>query len=293
MFVMAGRQNVKAEGTEPVKVDAEHFPDELFRATMSGFDTDKDGSLSEQEISVITDLNYDGGDYSVCKELGSLKGIEYLTSLESIHLGYNKVAELDFSRNTKLKVITIYNMPLQNINLKNNAELERFEASNIPLTSLDLSGNEKLKIFRCRFADGLEYIEFGNKPLLKTISCADSGLKKLTLKNMPQLEKLNVANAKLSKLDVSGLKNLRILYCSGKKLKKLTLCDNKNLKVGLTTSDKLKISWKNAKKNETFKCSKKNIVKADKKGNISALKAGKTKLSCGKNKCVIKIQKSH
>lgn len=109
------------------------------------FDGDKDGYLSEQEAGAITSLNYDGGDYKAWKELSSLKGIEYLISLESICLGYNNIKELDLTYNTNLKNIDIYNVPLQEINLNGNCNLERFEAWNISLKTLDLTGNEKPK----------------------------------------------------------------------------------------------------------------------------------------------------
>lgn len=291
LFIAFAGYNVSFAQTEPVKIDAEHFSDDTFRANMSGYDTDKDGCLSEQEISAITSLNYDGGDNGAWKEVASLKGIEYLTALENLSLSFNKITDLDLSHNTKLKSISINNMPLHDINLKSNAELEKIDASGLELGALDLTGNEKLQYFNLTNSKTIENIEFGNKPLLKTISCEDSGLKKLALSNMPELEKLNVSDTKISKLDVSALKKLRILYCSGKSFRKLTLCNNKNLKVVLRVSAKLKTGWKNIGKKAVLKSSKKNILKIGSNGNITALKAGKTKLSCGKNKCIVKVQK--
>ena len=105
-IVFAGN-NASAEQFDaqaaPVKIDAEHFPDTVFMTSIQGYDNDKDGYLSEQEAGAITSLNYDGGDYKAWKELSSLKGIEYLTSLESICLGYNNIKELDLTGNEKPK----------------------------------------------------------------------------------------------------------------------------------------------------------------------------------------------
>ncbi len=280
-----------AAQAEPVKIDAEHFPDDTFRAGIAGYDTDKDGCLSEQEISMITSLNYDGGDNGAWKEAASFKGIEYLTALEIIDLSFNNVTELDLSANVKLKRLSLHNMPLQSINLKNNADLESFNGSGLELKSLDMTGCTNLKYFSLTDSAAAENIDFGNKPQLKRISCEGSGIKNLAADNMPELEKLNISGTKIAKLDVSKLSKLRILYCPKKTLKKLTLCNNKKLKVVLNVNDRLKINWKNMGKKAVIKASKKNILKIGSNGNITAAAAGKTKLACRKNSCMIKVQK--
>lgn len=291
LLILVVGSKVSYAQAAPIKIDAEHFPDTVFMTNIQGYDNDKDGYLSEQEAGAITSLNYDGGDYKAWKELSSLKGIEYLTSLESICLGYNNIKELDLTYNTNLKNIDIYSVPLQEINLNGNCNLERFEAWNVSLKTLDLTGNDKLKKLFLKNSKEIENIKFGDKPVINTISCEGSGLKTIEIKNMPALKKLNVANTKISKLDVSAASKLKVLYCSGEKISKVILPKNNKLKVALKKDDKVKLSWKSVGKNKVLKSFNQKISKIIKKDTVKLLKTGKVKVQCGNNKCVIKVYK--
>ena len=56
-----------------VKIDAETFPDAHFRDYLAEFDTDRNGSLSENEINAVKKIEVPG--YAI----NNLKGIEVFT----------------------------------------------------------------------------------------------------------------------------------------------------------------------------------------------------------------------
>ena len=60
------------------------------------FDTNGDSKLSASEISAATRINV--SDYNV----SSLKGIEFLTSLEELNCAYGELTELNVSKNNEL-----------------------------------------------------------------------------------------------------------------------------------------------------------------------------------------------
>ena len=67
-----------AYAADSVKIDAEHFEDQILRSALTVYDGDGDGSLSPAEISEITELRL------VRTDLQRLKGIKYLSELTTL-----------------------------------------------------------------------------------------------------------------------------------------------------------------------------------------------------------------
>ena len=105
-----------------IEINATNFPDENFRNFLLGKDYGADGVLTEMEINNIKIIECVG------EGIGSLKGIEYFTSLEELYCTWNSVYTLDLSKNTKLR---------------------RLECVRCRLTTLDLSQNKLLKFLDC------------------------------------------------------------------------------------------------------------------------------------------------
>ena len=62
-----------------VEINSDNFPDDNFRGYINKYlDLDKDGNLSDTEISDVTEMNIES------LGLASLKGIEYFTSLKEL-----------------------------------------------------------------------------------------------------------------------------------------------------------------------------------------------------------------
>ena len=94
----------------PVTINATNFPDSKFRDYISGtFDTDKDGILSETEITNITSI--------VCEEMNitSVKGIEFFPELEYLECYNNKIKSLDISKNPNLYYLEVDGNPIPTI----------------------------------------------------------------------------------------------------------------------------------------------------------------------------------
>ena len=218
---------------------------------LSDYDTDGDGTLSDEELLPVTSVTID--DWYP----DSLEGVERLVNLEVLKGEglYNLVAA-DLSQNTKLKELTLLGTGLSGLNLSANTALTKviisgyFEAldfSNNPdLEEIDISGFEdyaeiefgdlsnlkKLLIYDYPGAElpnftaatgltELQLIRVGISSLdvttlinLTTLTCFDGTLETITgLQELDFLESLNLARNKLTSLDVSALNELKEFYC--------------------------------------------------------------------------------
>lgn len=128
-----------AEETD-VAIDATTFPDANFRSYVkTNFDTDKDGSLSVEEISNITSISLHK------KNISALKGIEYFTELRELFCRSNNLTELDLSKNTNLSRIDCSYNKLTRLNINKAAKLYELDCQDNALTELDLSQNTELR----------------------------------------------------------------------------------------------------------------------------------------------------
>ena len=90
------------EPTSEIALDEAHFPDDIFREYLSNHaDLSQNGSLSEQEIAVLTVLDVSG------MGIRWLKGIEYLTAIRSLDCSGNELVSLDLSKNTNLQTLNV------------------------------------------------------------------------------------------------------------------------------------------------------------------------------------------
>ncbi|MBQ6971223.1 MAG: leucine-rich repeat domain-containing protein, partial [Synergistaceae bacterium] len=146
-------------------VDETNFPDDNFRSYISGnLDKDGDGSLSDEEIAAVTNIDVSG------KSISSLKGIEWFAALETLHCSgnslteldvsnnttlttlycnYNQLPALDVSKNTTLTTLYCYSNQLTELDLSNNTDLTYLWCHNNRLTELDVSKNTALTQLRC------------------------------------------------------------------------------------------------------------------------------------------------
>ena len=80
-----------------IKINEKNFPDSVFRSCVSdSFDADKNGVLSEDEISAVTSISVSD------KGIASLAGIEFFTEITKLSADGNKLTGVDLSKNTKL-----------------------------------------------------------------------------------------------------------------------------------------------------------------------------------------------
>ena len=118
-----------AFGVSGVKIDETHFPDQGFRQEVEEWDFDADGYLSEMEIDSVELLVFSEGD-----QISNLIGIEYFTSLESLHIfdDIGLSGALDLSTLHNLNSLTIRNNQVSSVKLSPKADYY----------DIDLTGNK-------------------------------------------------------------------------------------------------------------------------------------------------------
>ena len=238
---------------DAVLLDAEAFPDEIFRQFVSQFDENEDGKLTEEERNAVTEMDAEFGYGSPVAEedhvkLSSMKGIELFPNLEVLvwYFHGHQMTELDLRANRKLREVNVQKGSLTSLHVEGLTELEILECDMNDLTGLDLSsctglkelditGNSissmdfgifpALEVLHC---DGnpLGALDVTGNPALISLTCEQTGLKTLDISLNPALEYLVCCNNSLTELDVSGNPELTGLVCYGNGLTRLDVYAN-------------------------------------------------------------------
>ncbi|MBQ4432413.1 MAG: hypothetical protein II877_12990, partial [Synergistaceae bacterium] len=116
-FFLTVRERLGAE------LNTTNFPDDSFREYLSAnFDKDGDEWLDTSEISAVTNIDVRGTE-SQKGGIYSLKGIEYFTSLETLHCEYNGLTDLDLSKNTRLSWLECQHNEIETLNISGCSSL--------------------------------------------------------------------------------------------------------------------------------------------------------------------------
>lgn len=166
-------QDVYVSDNYAFLINSTNFPNANFRNYMLGLYPK--GYMTQNDVNNCTYLNV------ASKNISSLKGVELLTELKTLHCNSNSLTSLDLRSNTKLTYI----------NCADNQ-----------LTSLYVQGLSNLESLYCG----------GNK--LTSVSVNSfSSLKNLGCSNMTTLTSLYCNNCDLTNLNVTGCTALRELQC--------------------------------------------------------------------------------
>lgn len=214
---VCGTTAYASETNFPVRVDEVNFPDPNFRAyVLESYDDDQSGDLSEEEIADVTSMHVRA------KQLRSLKGIEYFTSLIDLFCEANQLTELDISKNQALLQLVCRDNELTVLDVSKNPALQDLDFGSNQLTELDISSNENLKELRC-YRNPLMTLDLSNNPQLERLDCSGIELTELDVSKNPKLLSLDCAYNKLTELDVSRNPLLELIYCNDNQLTSLTL----------------------------------------------------------------------
>ena len=205
-----------------IKVDRDHFPDEVLWEAARKKDLDHDTKLSSSEIECATSIVLDG--------VKDLKGLDVFTGLTTINLRDVENMKYDFKCFNNLKTLTIDGTWASNsIDLSGNANLEWIKIKCKNLEELILPENAPLKEFTC-IKSQLTGIDLNNYKSLKTIHLENNYLMtELNLNGLPELTELNCgANKYLSTITISDCPKLKKLDCSYNSLVDLNIsgCDD-------------------------------------------------------------------
>ena len=258
---------------EVVKIDEKSFPDVVFRLyVLNTLDTDGNGSLSNREIAAVTSLNLK------YKEIISLKGIEYFTSLTSLDCGDNYLKTLDLSRNTALTSLRCGWNRLTNLDISGCTKLTTLVCANNQLAMLDLNACPALKSLTC-YNNKLSELELGSTPALTSLSCYGNSLTSLNLNPCPGLTTLNCNDNQLTSLDFGNNDTLMSLYCGNNLLPSLDLSRHLSLsELDCGNNQLTSLELSNNAALTSLTCSNNQLTSLNLSSNYSL-----TSLSCGSN----------
>ena len=264
--------------TNGVTIDSTNFPDEEFRQYVANFDTDEDGTLSQDEINAVSEMRIVGDD------IQDLTGIDIFSNLESLFCSYtklktvkldklsnltyldfssNKLTELDISNLKNLKELNCYNNELTDLNVSNLTNLSELNCSYNELTELDLSKLVNLSKLDCG-SNKLTDLGLNNLMNLRYLYCGSNKFTKLDVSNLTNLSDLDCSCNELTELDLSKLINLSELYCSSNKFTKLDLSNLTNLSSLYCNYNELtELDLSNNQKLSSLYCSNNKITTLD------------------------------
>ena len=213
-----------AFAADDVVIDETNFPDEGFRQYVKDkFDTNKDDTLSADEIAEAKEISVEG------KPITSFKGIEYFTALTNLECSRTKLTSLDTSHNKKLGYLRCNYIPdLTTLNVSQNTELKVLYCNDNALADLNLTNNSALETLECGDNE-LTTLDLSKNTELKYFGCFNSKLSSLDLTNNTNLEELYFAGNNVSTLDVSKNTKLKFLHLFGNQLITLDTSKNSNL----------------------------------------------------------------
>lgn len=137
----------------------------------------------------------------------NLKGIEYFTALKELNCCFNRITELDLSKNTKLVNLNCNDNKLTGLDLTNNPALEILLCHRNYISALDLTKNTVLRELGCD-TNRIAKFDLSKNTLLRVLSCYDNKLTSLDLSKNTLLEVLTCTmNFMKSTDDVIGLAN--------------------------------------------------------------------------------------
>ena len=202
-----------------VPLDAAHFPDKAFRSEVQQYDTNNNGTLSQQELTAVTTINVPGCD------IKSVKGIEYFTALTVLYLGGNQLSSLDLRHNTKLTELYLDANQLSSLDVSHNTALEWLYLSGNQLSSMDLSHNTALK-WLWLYDNQLSSVDLSHNTSLVGLYLNGNQLSSVDLSRNTALEYLDLNHNQLSSVDVSHNTALTELNLGGNQLSSVDVSHN-------------------------------------------------------------------
>ena len=202
-----------------LKINSANFPDENFRNYLLEQSYGIDGVLSDDEISKITSIDVHE------RNISSLKGIEYFTSLILLSCYNNQLTALDVSKNTALTYLLCGSNKLTTLNVSKNTALTSLSCESNNLTALDVSKNTLLTFLWCD-NNQLTSLDMSRNTALVKLSCGNNQLTSLDVTWNTAITSLWCWNNKLTSLDVSKNTALTSLGCKRNQLHSLDVSKN-------------------------------------------------------------------
>ncbi|UMB59698.1 gliding motility-associated C-terminal domain-containing protein [Lutibacter sp. A80] len=198
-----------------------YVPDNNFEQALidQGYDDVLDDYVLTDNISGITKLLlFNNG-------ISDFTGIEdFIALTELICTGSNSTS-IDFSKNTGLIKLNIYNNNLTSIDLSKNTELTDLIAYNNNLTSIDISKNTALTKINL-IDNNLTSLDLSKNTSLTDLHIRENNLTSLDLSNNTNLIKVAASENNLTNIDITNAIDLIDLDVSENNLASLNITNN-------------------------------------------------------------------
>ena len=221
-----------------VVINETNFPDENLRFVASQYDTDENGTLSDDELAEITEIN--------AGNIMNLKGAEHFKNLDFLCLYYGSdenpsitsinlslfpklyrfslqdcagVTSLDFSKNPLLTEFELLRCPnVSSLKLPASVEQVALDGAK-SLTTLDVSQLPKLRQF-FMINSGVTDLNFSSNPVLSSVGITGTEgekqvLNSVNLTNCDGLENIDIRYTTITTLTMKHLpivRSLMMLY---------------------------------------------------------------------------------
>ncbi len=187
-------------------------------------------NLTDEELASINSLECQGWNYSDDAKITSSKGVEKLTGLTLLDLGYNKLTSIDVNSNTSLTNLYLYNNNhLTSIDVSKNMSLTELDLGYNQLASIDISSNTSLTKLSL-YNNQLTSIDVSDNTSLTTLYLDYNQLTSIDVSKNISLTELNLSYNKLTSIDVNSNTSLTKLSLNNNQLASIDLSQNINLK---------------------------------------------------------------
>ena len=186
LAAVAGMANAAQAQAQDIEINDTNFPDVNFRTHVKQYDTDSDGSLSNEEIAAVTSIEI----VSWGPSIADLKGIEHFTALTELSCGSDQLTTLDVSANTALKKLYCSYGQLTTLDVSNCTALTDLFCHNNQLSTLDVSNCTALQYLEC-YSNHLNALDVSKNTELKKLDCSSNQLTALNVANCTALTHLD------------------------------------------------------------------------------------------------------
>ena len=198
--------------------DAVSIPDAAFREyLLKYYDSNKDGILSVEECTNVTQINVSGDDVRYLSGLSYFKNLKVLKcSGTRSQTGEIKgmLTSLDVSQNPLIEQLICDNNRITSLNLGNNAALRTLWCQYNSLTSLNVESNKLLQDLRCE-GHRIGSLNLRANTALASLDCSPMAdaqgnccLKSVSLAS----QRINFINALTNRRNVSNIPSSTTLY---------------------------------------------------------------------------------
>ena len=196
------------------------FEDEVFKDYIR-FETGiYDRDIRVSDVRGITEIIvYNMG-------ITSLKGIEYMTSLQNLMCPDNAITSLDVSGFTSLSRLECSLNSITSLNVSGCTGLEFLMADNNLLTSIDLSDCSKLRFVNMNENKNLTNISVSPTNIISSLRLSNCAITSVDLSLFPRLGTLYVSHNDIKTIDLSAAPELRALYIDSTSLTTLDISAN-------------------------------------------------------------------